>query len=389
MLKNIKIINARIPGYQESQQVSINSQGIIEDISSMRKSFQSIQNRLILDLKEDYLSLGGIDLQINGGLGLSFSEIEEKDLPMLQKICNFLWQEGIDGFCPTIITTSVKNIQRSLSVIDKFISKQIIKPEETAKVLGVHLEGPFLNPEKKGAHPEQYLLTPSVEAMKLILGNYAHRVKIMTLAPELDLTDKVIPYLKYQGIIVSLGHSQATEKEARKAFELGASMVTHAYNAMPPLHHRNSGLLGEAIINKNVHCGLIADGRHVCSTMMKILLISSHYDQGVFLVSDALSPIGLGDGVYPWDERQIEVKQGTASLTNGTLSGTTLPLFSGLENLVKWGICEVKTAISLGTESPRKAINLPGFSIGQPAHLLRWHWDQTSRILNWKRLNKE
>lgn len=389
MLKNIRIINSKIPGYQESQQVSINSQGIIENISSMKTDLKSIQNEKILDLREDNLSLGGIDLQINGGLGLSFPEIEEKDLPMLQKICDFLWKEGIDGFCPTIVTTSIKNIQRSLSVIDKFISLQVIKSKETAKVLGVHLEGPFLNPQKKGAHPEQYLLIPSVETVKLILGDYAHRVKIMTLAPELDLTDKVIPYLRCQGIIVSLGHSQATDKEAKKAFKLGASMVTHAYNAMPPLHHRNSGLLGEAIINKNVYCGLIADGRHVCPTMIEILLKSSNYDQGVFLVSDALSPIGLGDGIYPWDERQIEVKQGTASLTNGTLSGTTLPLFSGLKNLVKWGICEVETAISLGTESPRKAINLPGISIGQPAHLLRWHWDKISRILNWKRLNKK
>ena len=389
MLKNIKIINAKISGYQEIQQVSINYQGIIEDISPMKIGDISIPNETILNLEEDNLSLGGIDLQINGGLGLAFPEIEEEDLPVLQKICNFLWQEGIDGFCPTIVTTSVKKIQRALSVIDKFITQQIIKPEETAKVLGVHLEGPFLNPQKKGAHPAEYLLTPSVEAVKLILGDYAHHVKIMTLAPELDSTDEVIPYLRYQGIIVSLGHSQATDKEAKKAFELGASMVTHAYNAMPPLHHRHSGLLGEAIINKNVYCGLIADGQHVCPTMIDILLKSSHYDRGVFLVSDALSPIGLGDGIYPWDERQIEVRQGTASLTDGTLSGTTLPLFFGLENLVKWGICEVGTAISLGTESPRKAINLPGISPGQPAHVLRWHWDEINHILNWERLNKK
>lgn len=389
MLKNIKIINAKISGYQESQQVSINSQGIIEDISPMKIGFKSISNKTILNLEEDNLSLGGIDLQINGGLGLAFPEIEEEDLPMLQKICDFLWQEGIDGFCPTIVTTSVKKIQRALSVIDKFISQQITKPTETAKVLGVHLEGPFLNPQKKGAHPAEYLLTPSVEAVKLILGDYTHLVKIMTLAPELDSTDEVIPYLRCQGIVVSLGHSQATEKEAKKAFELGASMVTHAYNAMPPLHHRHSGLLGEAIINKNVYCGLIADGQHVCPTMIEILLKSSHYDQGVFLVSDALSPIGLGDGIYPWDERQIEVRQGTASLTNGTLSGTTLPLFWGVENLVKWGVCEVGTAISLGTESPRKAINLPGISPGQPAHILRWHWDEINCILNWERLNKK
>ncbi len=388
MLKNTRIINAQIPGSQEKQQVSINSQGIIEGISPMRTESSLNSNKMILDIQEDWLSLGGIDLQINGGLGLAFPEIGEKDLPILQKICDFLWQEGVDGFCPTIVTTSIENIKRSLSIIDQFMTQQKESDHTTAKVLGIHLEGPFLNPQKKGAHPAQYLLTPSVETVKSILGDYAHRVKIITLAPELDLTNEVIPYLKSIGIIVSLGHSQATDQEAKKAFELGASMVTHAYNAMPPLHHRHPGLLGEAMINKNVYCGLIADGQHVCSTMIEILLRSSYYDRGVFLVSDALSPIGLGDGIYPWDERTIEVNNGTARLPDGTLSGTTLPLLVGAENLVQWGICEVETAISLATESPRKAINLAGISPGQPATLLRWHWNQSDNKLTWGRLKE-
>jgi N-acetylglucosamine-6-phosphate deacetylase len=217
------------------------------------------------------------------------------------------------------------------------------------------------------------------------MGDYNHTIKIITLAPELDSSGVAIAYLKQQDIIVSLGHSMATDTQAQQAFNQGASMVTHAFNAMPSLHHRQPGLLGAAIVNPNVDCGVIADGHHVCPTMLEILLKASNYDQGIFLVSDALSPLGLADGVYPWDEREIRVTEGTARLADGTLSGTTLPLLVGVQNLVKWG-CHVEKAIAMATESPRKAINLSGIGIGQPANLLRWHWDEKQQNLSWSRI---
>jgi N-acetylglucosamine-6-phosphate deacetylase len=208
----------------------------------------------------------------------------------------------------------------------------------------------------------------------------------MTLAPELDETGEVIHYLRSLGITVSLGHSLATAAEAEEAFALGASMVTHAFNAMPGLHHRQPGLLGAAITHPQVRCGVIADGQHVCPTMLQILLQASRDEAGLFLVSDALAPLGLGDGMYPWDQRQIEVKQGTARLADGTLAGTTLPLLVGVQNLVEWGLCEIESAIALATESPRQAIGLPGIGVGQPANLLRWHWHEDRSKLSWQRL---
>jgi N-acetylglucosamine-6-phosphate deacetylase len=163
-------------------------------------------------------------------------------------------------------------------------------------------------------------------------------------------------------------------------------MITHSFNAMPPLHHREPGLLGAAIINNNVSCGLIADGQHVSSTMIKILLNSISNSEQIFLVSDALAPIGLPDGIYPWDQRKIIVKNGTAKLNDGTLSGTTLPLLIGVKNLVKWGICSPQKAIAFATESPRKAIKLPGISRGQVANLLRWKYKSDSKELTWQRI---
>jgi N-acetylglucosamine-6-phosphate deacetylase len=388
----MKIVNARLTGKQGLYQIEVNDRGeiwqIIEQNNSDRTSKAS-KDVTTIDVNGDWISLGGVDLQINGGLGLAFPDLEEKDLPSLKKICEFLWQKGVDEFLPTIVTTSVEKIQRSLSVIAEFMEKvsTFNKGEDKAsKIIGVHLEGPFLNYQKRGAHPAEYLLPLTIENVKKVLGEYSSIVKVITLAPELDPTGEVISYLKSLGIVISLGHSLATAKESQQAFRLGASMVTHAFNAMPPLHHREPGLLGEAIANNGVYCGLIADGQHVCPTMIKILVNASNGERGIFLVSDALAPIGLPDGIYPWDNRAIEVINGTARLPDGTLAGTTLPLLIGVENLVSWGICEIEGAIAMATESPRIAIGLPGLSVGQSAHLLRWHWNEEKSKLTWQRL---
>jgi N-acetylglucosamine-6-phosphate deacetylase len=117
--------------------------------------------------------------------------------------------------------------------------------------------------------------------------------------------------------------------------------------------------------------------------MLALLLRTS---PNLFLVSDALAPLGLADGLYPWDTRQIKVTKGTARLLDGTLSGTTLPLLAGVQNLVRWGLCEEEKAIALATTNPRQAIGLPIFAVGEPIHLLRWTPDPVTQTLAWKRL---
>ncbi|NJM69483.1 MAG: N-acetylglucosamine-6-phosphate deacetylase [Scytonema sp. RU_4_4] len=434
---SVDIINARVPGYTDLQMLCVNSQGIVEQILPMSKVLKRVPpiDLRVLDIGGDWISLGGVDLQINGALGLAFPDLSTENSHQLPDICQFLWDTGVDAFLPTLVTTSVDKIQRALSVIADYmnltqptvplcatplpLSKGELRVNSSgAKILGVHLEGPFLNPQKRGAHPAEYLLPLNLEGVKRVLGNYAHLVKVITLAPELDPTGEVIPYLRSLGITVSLGHSQATATEAQRAFELGATMVTHAFNAMPSLHHREPGLLGAAIVHPHVMCGFIADGQHVSPTMLQILLRASTppvsqdregeiREQKLFLVSDALAPLGLPDGVYPWDNRQIEVKNSTARLPDGTLSGTTLPLLRGVQNLVKWGICDVQRAmlqqgaaqramlqqgaaqraIALSTMTPRSAIGLSAILCGACAsQLLRWHLDESTQELSWQRI---
>ncbi|GAA6620454.1 N-acetylglucosamine-6-phosphate deacetylase [Scytonema sp. NUACC26] len=391
----IDIINARIPGYKELQMLLVNDRGIVEHVLSMSQVLERVppENLQVLDVGGDWISLGGVDLQINGALGLAFTDLSTENVGQLTEICKFLWSLGIDAFLLTLVTTSVENVQRSLAVFAQYMANQ----EVGAKILGIHLEGPFLNYGKRGAHPAEYLLPLSVEEVKRVLGDYSRYVKVITLAPELDLKGEVIPFIRSLGITVSLGHSQATAAQAQNAFELGATMVTHAFNVMPPLHHREPGLLGAAIMNPNVMCGFIADGQHVSPIMLQILLRTSvsrtdgnmyeNLGDGLFLVSDALAPLGLPEGVYPWDNRQIEVKQGTARLFDGTLSGTTLPLLAGVQNLVKWEICDVDKAIALATVAPRSAIGLSTIISNVPAtQLLRWHLKESTKELSWQRM---
>lgn len=403
---NMDIINGYVPGYQGLQQIEIR-RGFIETIRPVEeRAIAPPENPSYpqLNVNGDWISLGGVDLQINGALGLAFPDLTPDHTGQLLNIGKALYVQGVDGYLPTLVTTAVERIHQSMAVIATVMEKQVIDAQTPAghgahiyslqsggaQILGVHLEGPFLNVEKRGAHPAEHLQPLTLDRVKTLLGDYASIVKVMTLAPELDPTNEVIPYLRSLGITVSLGHSLATAAQAHQAFDLGASMVTHAFNAMPPLHHREPGLLGAAIAHPDVACGFIADGQHVCPMMLDIVLRASQYDKGMFLVSDALAPLGLADGVYPWDSRQISVVNGTARLADGTLAGTTLTLLDGVKNLVKWKICEPEKAIALATTAPRQAIGLmdsPQSYSGQPADLLRWHHDPVAHTFDWTPIN--
>jgi N-acetylglucosamine-6-phosphate deacetylase len=337
------------------------------------RSPQSIKSQI----KPICHSSGGIDLQINGALGIAFNELCDRHTEYLTKICEYLWSCGVDGFLPTLVTNAPEKILSSLQVINRAIANQTIQPN-SAKILGVHLECAFFHPTKRGAHPQEHLRALNIAELEDLVGDYLDIIKLVTLAPELDVTGLVIPYLVNRGIVVSLGHSIATSSQAQSAFNLGATMITHAFNAMPPLHHREVGLLGAGILSRGVYCGLIADGVHVHPQMIEILIKLKEHE--VFLVSDALAPLGLPDGFYPWDDRQIEVKNHTARLADGTLAGTTLSLLDCVKNLVNWGICNPEQAIALATETPRLALNLPASPIS-----LSWYWQEETQSLVWER----
>lgn len=376
------IEQANVVGFDQPQQLLLDAQWCLAAIVPQAEVVNWTADYRV-KFPGDYLSLPGLDLQINGVLGLAFPDVrgDESGLFQLEQTCRFLAEAGVTSFLPTLVTCPLEQVQAALRVFAKFLGS----PYEGAEILGIHLEGPFLNPEKRGAHPEQYLLPLTIETVKQVLGDHSSLVKLMTLAPELDETGQVIPYLRDLGITVSLGHSQATASQAKKAFDRGVTMLTHAFNAMPGLHHRQPGPLGAAIADPRVSYGLIADGQHVDPLMLEMLIRTDRPgEKGTFLVSDALAPLGLGDGVHPWDTRKITVTEGTARLDDGTLAGTTRALFKGVQNLVQWGICSPEEAIRLATNAPRDAMGLPGLEVGCPCdRLLAWQYKAESRSLDW------
>ncbi len=328
----------------------------------------------------DWISPRGIDLQINGGLGLAFPELTPADLPRLLQLLELLWQDGVEAIAPTLVTCGVAPLRQALAVLREARSHA---GDRCCRLLGAHLEGPFLAEARRGAHPREHLTAPSLEALDQRIGGFEEEIALVTLAPELEGAAAVIRQLRQLEIGVALGHSAATAEQARAGFDQGVAMLTHAFNAMPGLHHRAPGPLGEACRCGGIALGLIADGVHVDPTMA-VLLQRLAPDQTV-LVSDALAPYGLEDGEHRWDERVLLVQNGTCRLEDGTLAGVTLPQLDGVKRLARWS-GDPGAAIWSATVAPRRVIGkaqtIDEALIGQPlTDQLRWtmageelHW---------------
>lgn len=323
----------------------------------------------------DWLSPMGVDLQINGGLGLAFPELSDADLPRLEELLALLWRHGVEAIAPTLVTCGVGPLRQALSVLAQARDDQ--RPG-LCRLLGAHLEGPFLEPSRRGAHPEEHLCAPSLAALEERLegfvGGPEGDVALLTLAPELAGATAVIQELRARQVVVCLGHSAANEPQAEAAFAAGVGMITHAFNAMAGLHHRAPGPLGAAALRGDVALGLIADGVHVAPTMA--VLLQRLAPAATVLVSDALAPYGLEDGAHRWDERLLLVQDGSCRLESGTLAGTTLPLLEGVIRLARWGV-PADQAIAAATLHPRRVLGdsrpLESLLRGRPlAACLRW-----------------
>ena len=333
----------------------------------------------------DWLSPMGVDLQINGGLGLAFPELQDRDLPRLLELLDLLWEDGVEAISPTLVTCGIAPLRQALAVLHT--ARAHAQPRR-CRLLGAHLEGPFLEEARRGAHPREHLCMPSLDALNARISGFENDIALVTLAPELEGAGAVITRLRELGITVALGHSAATADQAKQAFLEGVGMLTHAFNAMPGLHHRAPGPLAEACRSGRVALGLIADGVHVHPTMA-VLLQQLAGDQLV-LVSDALAPYGLADGQHRWDERVLLVEKGTCRLEDGTLAGVTLPQLEGASRLAAWGQ-RPEASIWAATIAPRAVIapeisrdaahQLVGCSLDT---LLRWRWDHNQSRLHWQ-----
>ena len=319
----------------------------------------------VLDARGQTLSPGLIDLQLNGAFGRDFTV----EPPALWPVAEQLPRYGVTAFLPTIITAPIGTIEAAQSALAQHPADGAVQ----AQPLGLHLEGPFLSHVRRGAHPPEHLRAPDpalAEGWSPEAG-----VRLVTLAPELPGALALIEALAARGVVVSLGHTNATYAQAQAAFAAGARYGTHLFNAMAPFGHREPGVIGALLDAAPITAGLIADGVHVHPSAVRLAWRAKGPD-GLNLVSDAMAGLGLGAGRYQLGEREVIVAGDSARLADGTLDGSVLSLDEAVRNLMRFTGCAFEEAVVAASAVPAAVLGLSArygrLAEGARADLVLW-----------------
>jgi N-acetylglucosamine-6-phosphate deacetylase len=317
----------------------------------------SFDNAATLDAGGRTLVPGFIDLHVHGSAG---SEAMDGDPDGLRKMAAYYARHGVTGFLATTWTDSRERITRALETIAELIGAQ----PNGATLLGAHIEGPYLNPDRCGAQSTTHIRRALQEEAIAFLDSGG--VRLMALAPEYPENHWLIRECVRRGITVSAAHTAASYTQMQAAVQMGVSLTTHTFNAMTGLHHREPGTVGAALALPQLACELIADTIHVHAAVMQILYAAKGRDR-VILVTDAIRGAGLPDGDYPIDERVIHIKDGVARLSDGTLAGSTLTMDRALYNLIQatgqplaevWPTSSLNAARAIGLSARKGSLEI-------------------------------
>lgn len=303
--------------------------GTVTDITVEDGKFLSLEKTPNdgLDLCGKKVYPGLIDIHTHGCMGADTMDNELENMP------SYYAKEGVTSYLPTTMTASMDVLKK---ITDTDTSKL-----KGAKVLGFHLEGPFIADKFKGAQNGKYIQNPNLEEF-----NKLKNVKMVTIAPELDGS---MEFIRNCNCCVSLGHTGADYETALAAIDAGAACLTHTFNAMPPLHHRSPSVIGAAS-DRNIYAQVICDGLHIHPSAIRILYKIFGADRMV-LISDSMRATGLSDGKYDLGGQEVTVKNSSARLSDGTLAGSISTLLNCVRCAVKFGICE-KDAFKMASETP-------------------------------------
>lgn len=306
----------------------------------------------ILEYPGNYHVIPGmIDLHIHGAMG---ADVMDATPEALETISTALAKEGVTRFLATTMTEKQELIVAALENIAQY-SRQVTG----AKIAGIHLEGPFLSPEKTGAQDGEFLLAPDIELLGQWQASSGNNIRLVTLAVELPQADSFIRYCKENGITVSVGHTNATYEQAKHSFDLGVSHCTHLYNAMSGFTHRNPGVVPAVLDDQRVSAELIVDGIHVDPAIVNLTLKIKGPEQ-LMLVTDAMRAKCLGDGQYDLGGQQVTVTEGRAMGANGYLAGSTLTMQQAFVNLLSFTGANIAEAIRMSSENPAKTLHVFG-----------------------------
>jgi N-acetylglucosamine-6-phosphate deacetylase len=301
-------------------------------------------------LRRGILAPGLVDLQVNGYFGIS---LQAGQGPGWATVARRLPETGVTSFLPTFITAPLPQLIASLRAAAELIPQL---PPGGARVLGVHTEGPFIAPRRRGAHSEPAIIPPTPGAVTDLITAAAGQLTMVTLAPEREGGLAAVARLAGAGVLVSVGHSDATAAQVSAAADAGARMVTHLYNAQRPLHHREPGVVGQALTDPRLTSGLIADLRHV--SVQACLIAFAAAPGRIALVTDAAACAGMPPGRYQLGSEPVELRDGVPVLADGTLAGSALRLDTAVAHMVAAGVA-LPTALTAATRVPADLIGRP------------------------------
>jgi len=319
-------------------------------------------NAKLIDFGDTLLAPGFLDIHMHGGAGLDLMRASPAELPRLGR---FLAAHGVTGYFPTTVAASLDDtcaaLERLADAIEAGELDRANGDGVQARPLGIHLEGPFLSHKRRGVHPPEYLVAPTVPVFDRLWQAARGHVRMMTIAPEIPGAMEVIAEAARRHVCVSIGNSDAEMPVARDAVNAGARHATHTFNAMRPLDHRDPGILGEVLTDDRLSADVIADGIHVAPPIVKLFLEAKGTERAV-LITDAISATGMPDGRYQLGPIEVEVKEGKAT-SGSSLAGSVLTMDRAVRNVTQFADWSLRNAVRAATLNPARAVGL-GASYG-------------------------
>lgn len=311
-----------------------------------------VEGAEVIPVPDDAIVVAGfIDGHIHGAGG---ADAMDGTASALQTIAKTLAEEGTTAFLATTMTASETATLGALNAVKEYIARG---SNDGARLIGVHLEGPFICEKYKGAQPLEYITAPDTELFDKLYAASGNSVKTVTLAPETDGALELIKHLRKTGVTTSLGHTAANAEQMKRAIEAGATSVTHTFNAQSPFAHRDAGAAGIALGDDRLHCELIADGIHVSADAVKILLKCKPHDK-ISLITDSIRAKGADDGVSELGGQTVYVKNGEARLADGTLAGSVLRMDRAVKFMIEKAGLSLGEAVDLATVNPAKKLGV-------------------------------